>query len=286
MSFEDDAAKYGYSIAFLNAYPEIKDLVQKAIKADWSVDVFQAKFANSNFWKTHGDAARKAAVLQVDDPAEYGAMWNRTQQHVAQMLGQQGGSTSDWATINAVAGKIIFEGWNDERAMQEIGQHVTFGTNGQAGGKAGEAQAELNQYAYNMGVKNSDTWIQQAVRDIASGKKTPLDYKNQIMQQAIAAFPSYADQFKAGSTLQDLAQPYIQSMSSILEIAPGQVNLFDDSIRNALNYKGSDGKVGAKPLWQFQNDLRSDPRWKLTQNAQDASMGVAHKVLQDFGLYY
>lgn len=286
MSFEDDATKYGYSVAFLQAYPEIMDLVKKAIKASWSPEVFQARFANTNFWKSHGDAARKAAVMQVDDPTEYSALWNRTQHHVMDLLGQQGGNANDWSVINAISGKIIMEGWNDERAMQEIGQHVVFGTNGQAGGKAGEAQAELNQYAYQMGVKNSDHWIQSAVMDIVSGKKTPLDYKNQIMQQAIAAFPSYADQFKAGSTLQDLAQPYLQSMSSVLEIAPGQVNLFDNTIRNALNYKGADGKVGAKPLWQFQNDLRADPRWKQTQNAQDSIMGTAHKVLQDFGLYY
>lgn len=286
MSFEDDAAKFGYSVAFLNAYPEVKSLVQQAVKANWSIDVFQAKFRNSTFWKTHSDAARKAATLQTDDPGEYAALWNRTQQHVIELMGQQGANTKDWSVINAVAGKVIFEGWNDERAMQEIGMHVTFGTNGMAGGKAGESQSELNQYAYQMGVKNSDQWIQQAVRDIASGKKTMFDYKNQIMQQAIAAFPTYADQFKTGSTLQDLAQPYMQSMSSILEIPPGQINLFDDSIRNALNYKGTDGKVSAKPLWQFQNDLRNDPRWKQTQNAQDASMGVAHKVLQDFGFYY
>jgi hypothetical protein len=42
----------------------------------------------------------------------------------------------------------------------------------------------------------------------------------------------------------------------------------------------------AKPLWQFENELRSDPRWKKTQNAQDSLMQVGHQVLADFGLKY
>jgi len=75
-------------------------------------------------------------------------------------------------------------------------------------------------------------------------------------------------------------------MSQILEIPSGSVNLFDNTVRNALSWKDPAGAVGAKPIWQFQNDLRQDERWKKTQNAQDAAMGTAHKVLQDFGMAY
>jgi hypothetical protein len=37
-------------------------------------------------------------------------------------------------------------------------------------------------------------------------------------------------------------------------------------------------------LWEFQQQLRQDPRWNYTRNAQDSLMGTARKVLQDFGL--
>jgi len=285
LNLEEMARKFGYSAAFLNAYPEIKGLVQQAIDQDWTEEMFQARFKNTNFWRNLSEQHRKIAIMQTDDPAEYGALWNRTQQHVINLIGQMGGNANDWNLINKVAGQMIWEGWNDERGLQEIGMHITFGNTGMAGGKAGETQMEINKYAYDMGVKNSDTWMQQALRDVMSGSKSMQDIKNQIMQQSIAAFPSYADQFKTGATLSDIAQPYLQSMSTILELAPGSVNLFDPTVRNALNFKGTDGKVTNKPLWQFQADLRSDPRWTKTQNAQDSLMGVGKKVLQDFGIY-
>jgi len=137
-----------------------------------------------------------------------------------------------------------------------------------------------------MGVQNSDWWIQDAVRAVVRGSKSEQDFKNDITSQAIAAFPQYEKQLRAGSTLSDLAQPYTQSMSQILEIPPGTVNMFDPTIRKAMSFKDAAGAASAMPLWDFQNSLRKDDRWKKTQNAQDSTMGVAHKVLQDFGVYH
>jgi hypothetical protein len=279
------AQQYGFTLSFLNAYPEVGALFDQAVKEGWSADMFQARFKNSNWYKSMSDSQRKAALLSQSDPAEWSALWNRTQNHVIQMMSDAGAFDNNWDHINAIAGKIIWEGWNDERARQEVGQWVVFGPNGMAGGKAGETQQELNQYAYNMGVKNSDQWMQDSIRSVMSGRDTTQSIKAQIANQAMAAFPSLSDQIKAGATVADLAQPYMQSMGQILELNPGEVNLFDPTIRNALGWKDSTGKAAAKPLWQFQNDLRSDDRWKSTKNAQDAIMGTAHSVLQQFGIY-
>lgn len=285
ISREEMAQKYGYTLAFMNAYPEVGQLIEQAVKGDWTADKFTAQLRNTNWWKTTNEQTRKMAMLWTSDPAEWGALWGRTQMHVISLMGELGGPSGDWNAIQAISGKVINEGWDDERIRYEIGNYVTFGTGGLAGGKAGEVQQDLNSYAYSMGVKNADWWIQGAVRGVISGKNSVQDFKRDIMNQAIATFPGYADQLKAGQTMHDLAQPYMQSMSQILEIAPGQINLFDPTIKNALAYKDKAGVATAKPLWQFQNDLRSDDRWKKTQNAQDSVMGTAHNILQQFGFY-
>jgi hypothetical protein len=76
-------------------------------------------------------------------------------------------------------------------------------------------------------------------------------------------------------------------MSQILELPGGSINLFDPTVKKALQYKDpTTGQSTVKPLWQFENELRGDPRWKKTQNAQDSLMQVAHHVLSDFGLKY
>lgn len=283
---EELAQQYGLTGMLVSAYPELRVLFEQAVRETWTADKFQAKLRNTQWYKERSETNRKISILQYTDPATYGKMWNDAQLRMRQLMADAGANPDDWAVINAVAGKVIFEGWNDSQARDYIGQYIVFGKGGLASGKAGEVQEKLNAFAYSMGVQNSDWWLQDAVRNVVRGAKSEQDYKNEITSQAIAAFPQYENQLRAGSTLQDLAQPYIQSMSQILEIAPGSVNMFDQTIRKAMSFKDSSGVAAAMPLWDFQNSLRKDDRWKQTQNAQDAAMGTAHKVLQDMGIYY
>ena len=113
------------------------------------------------------------------------------------------------------------------------------------------------------------------------------DMKSQILNKAKASFPQWTKQLEGGQTVADIASPYLQSMSEILELPPGSVNLFDTTVKKALNYTnpGTLAKE-AKPLWQFENELRADPRWRKTKNAQDSLFQVGHQVLADFGFKY
>lgn len=286
LSQEELAQQYGLTGALIAAYPELRGLFEQAVREQWTADKFQAKLRNTEWYKTRSEPNRKASIMQYTDPASYKKLWDETYLRMQMLMADLGANPNDWGVINAVVGKTIFEGWNDNQAREYIGQYIVFGKGGLASGKAGEVQEKLNSFAYAMGVQNSDWWIQDAVRSVVRGWKTEQDFKNEIMGQAIAAFPQYEKQLRAGSTLQDLAQPYMQSMSQILEIAPGSINMFDQTIRSAMSFKDSAGVASAMPLWDFQNSLRKDERWKKTQNAQDAAFGTAHKVLQDMGIYY
>jgi len=81
----------------------------------------------------------------------------------------------------------------------------------------------------------------------------------------------------------DVAQGYLQSLSTLLEKNPAEVDLYDKRIREALSAKGADGKPTAKPIWQFEQDLRKDPEWMSTQNAQDTFGQATQAILKDFG---
>lgn len=279
------AQQYGFTLNLMNAYPELGKLFDQASREQWTADRFGAAVKNTQWYQGLTDTGRKAIVMQYTDPASYGKLWNDTQTHVRTLAASMGVDPNNWDAVNAVSQKIIMEGWSDERANNELGLHLNFGNGGMVGGAAGQEVQNLNSYAYSMGIKNSDDWIRQNVMNIVRGSSSDQDAKNQIMSQAIAAFPQYEQQIRSGMTVEALAQPYTQSMQQILEIPAGQVNLFDPTIRNAMSFRDPSGSGAAQPLWQFQNSLRQDPRWSKTQNAQDAAMGTAHKVLSDFGLY-
>jgi len=284
LSPDELAQQYALTSGLINAFPELKTLFDQAVREGWTADKFQAKFRNTNWYQSRTDTQRKAAIMSYQDPATWGQLWNTTQSHVRDLMGDMGADPNNWDQINAAASKIIWDGFDDNRTRDFLGQFIVFGEGGLASGKAGATQQELNSYAYSMGVQNADWWQQSAIRQIMTGQKTSQDFKNEILKQSIAAFPGLEQQLRAGQTLADVAQPYTQSMAQILEIPVGNINMFDPTIRNALSFKDPGGATNTQPLWQFQNTLRQDPRWTKTQNAQDAAMGTAHKVLQDFGM--
>jgi hypothetical protein len=123
----------------------------------------------------------------------------------------------------------------------------------------------------------------QWVKGAATGSLNEDEVKVWLTQQASSRYPALADRLKAGETLMDIASPYMQSYAQTLELNPNAISLKDNMIQSALSAKDAQGKPTTKSVWEFENDLRNDPRYMKTQQAQDKSMAIGHQVLRDFG---
>lgn len=282
------AEQYGFASSFLNSIPEIKKLFEDAVSGGWSKDKFQAKLRDTKWFKSTSADERKYVLEISADPASAQQRWDLTNTKVRQLANKLGVIETDftWQKIHEATRGMIYGGWDESQVRyfmgQFVGDHTTW-----TQGEAGEVWDQLKQYSYAMGVDLSGDWYRGKIQNIVRGISTVQDYKSEIAALAKANFPQWSAQIDGGQTVADIAQPYMQSMAQILELPAGSVNLFDDTIKKALTYTDSKTlEKGAKPLWQFENDLRSDPRWKQTKNAQDSLMQVGHKVLADFGLAY
>lgn len=150
-------------------------------------------------------------------------------------------------------------------------------------GPAGKYFVQVKNLAAQNGINLSDSAATDYATNIAAGKLDPDTAYNTIRESAAAAFPALADKIKAGINVKTLADPYIQSMSNILEIPDTGIDLFDPKIRSAMAYTLPDGKVGTKSIYDFEKELRQDPRWQYTNNARQQAASVASTVLKDFG---
>lgn len=280
------AEQYGFASSMLNAYPELQKLFNQSIKNGWDQSTFQAKLRNTQWWKTHSQTERDYITLGFTDKATANQKYNQAYTHVQQVAEQLGVTSAKVKKqLGVAAYNLIAKGWTDEQLKNYLGTYVIFDTSKgyHPGGEGEQHYDSLMQYSYSMGIKNAPGWYADWSRKIVRGLATEDDAKADIRKQAKAHYSRYATQIDAGQTVTDLAQPYIQSMQNILEINPGSISLFDGSIQKALTYKQK-GAVTTKPIWQFEQELRADPRWKKTKNAQDSLMGVAHGILQEFGL--
>ncbi len=150
-------------------------------------------------------------------------------------------------------------------------------------GPSGKYFVALKNFATDNGLRLSDGAATSYANSIAAGTIDENTAFNALRESAAEAFPALADKIKAGINLKTLADPYIQSMSDILEIPDSGIDLFDPKVRSALAYTLPDGKVGTKSIYDFEKELRKDPRWQYTNNARNDAASVASTVLKDFG---
>jgi len=287
MSKDETAESYGFNEAFLDANPELKKKFNQAVKEGWSADKFQAEIRDTRWWKTHSQSERDFLTLKFGDPKTADQKLQQAYVHVRQLAAQMGivENTTQMGRIKQWAYNYAAKGWDDATLRDTIGKYVYFDKGLQ--GEGGDTINQLRSYAYSMGVTMSSSWYTGNARNVIRGVAALQDYKDQILKQAKAQFPTFSKQLDAGQTVADIASPYLSSMQTILEIPTGSVSVQDKLIKSALNSK--DPKTGASqamPIWQFENKLRDDPRWKSTQNAQNSMMQVAHQVLSDFGVKY
>jgi hypothetical protein len=275
------ASEYGLTSALINSSKELKSLFNKAVAGGWSATKFQASLKNTKWWKTQSDTLRKYVTLKYEDPATFKQNWSNAQFKVNQLAVQVGignqilaGGKSSKLLKEAIYNSLAL-GWSDDRIKDWLGTKATT-HGGIMWGEAGDAFDKLHTVAYTNGMKYSSDWYKKQAVAVVSGKTTENTVEAQIRQAAAAQYSAFSTQILAGQNAIDLAAPYIKSVSSLLELPETDVDLFNKHVADAMKK--------ATPLYEFETQVRSDPLWNKTKNAQDSAMALAHQVAKDFGL--
>ena len=153
-------------------------------------------------------------------------------------------------------------------------------------GPAGKYFENLKNLAIRNGIKLSDVAAKDYADKIVAEQLDENTAYSMIRESAASAFPQFSEKIKAGVDLKTLADPYVQSMSSILEIPDTGIDLFDPTVRSALSYRDKAGVVGTKSLYDFETELKNDPRWAYTKNARKSLDSAGMGFLRTIGLAY
>lgn len=283
VSPEELAASYGFTYAFLEGNKDLKHIFDQAVKGTWSTDKFQAAIRDTNWWKKNSESMRKAQITKATDPATWEAMMD-AQTIKVQQLAAEVGAAIPKSKLKKIVTTSLQTNMDEGQMRDMLGKYVGFTKDGTLHGEAGMHEFTMKQYAAEMGINISDQTIKNQAQRVIRKVATTQDFESDIREHAKSMYPAYATQLDAGQTMKDIASPYMQMMSQTLEIPDGDIDLFDPTIKGALNGLSSDGKPTGLTLTDFAQKLRSDPRWTTTQNAQNSAFQVGQKVLKDMGL--
>lgn len=285
MTPEELASNYGWAYGFLNSNKELKSLFKKAVDGTWTADKFQAEMRDTAWWKKNSNTRREAQVMKNTDPATWNAQMDAAKIQVRQLAAQIGAAIPE-GKLAKIAQNMIETGADEDQMRYALGEYVNFTKDGTLKGEAAMHEYTMKQYAASMGITIDDQTIKNQAQRVIRKVATTQDFEDQIRQQAKSMFPGYEDQIDAGSTIKDIAAPYMQMMGNELELPDTSINVVDPIIKKAMNGLDAKGRPAGVSLTDFQQQLRSDPRWRNTQKAQNNAMQTGVKVLQDMGLVF
>jgi len=198
------------------------------------------------------------------------------------------------------------QGWTLQKFQQQIENSEWFKTHGQTyrslialqysdpttfkqqyAQQMATAESQVQQLAASYGFTISSAAAQAQAKGIVYGSATLDSLRKNYVMQAKSLFPGLSTQLDQGQTVTDIAQPYVQTMSSLLEVDPSTLSSSTPLIKKALqglpSQTAGTTTPSVVPLWQFENMVRQDPRWGYTDNAKQSAASMLVQLGQNFG---
>lgn len=275
---------YGLSYALFKAFPELEQLLKDAIAGNWTPTKFQVELRQTKWFEKHSDVWREVTALHYSDPATFNDRLAESQAAVANLAASVGAQLTDKG-LERLAKRALLFGFDEAQIRDVLAKHVKPSGAGYYTGELSVVEDALRATALQNGISLAPDQMKKWMQSIVRGDASQEQYVTAIRRMAADAFPLYGEQVNAGVDLMDVASPFIQSMSELLEINPADVKLTDPTIRRALSgRRDSSGKVVATTLSEFEDALRQDSRWMYTKNARQTAEGMAASIGKMWGL--
>lgn len=294
-------AEYGFVGSLIKSNPEIEAIHTEATNGDWfstaaGVAKYKRKIQGTAWYQENNQYARAAYTAFNLSKEGKGADWQAMMQNarlaVEDRATEKGARNLTETDLQNLSRQYIYQGWGkdnrgglmDKALADYIGMSASPSGDGKMlYGSAGDLSGSLRRYAADNGIEYSDSWYTSAAQSVARNLTTEEDWLRDIEEKAVSRWPVFAKQIQSGMTAKDLASPYRQIMARTFEIADNDIGIDDPYIRGALGGFDDSGSPKAMNLWDFEQQLRNDPRWANTKQALDQTSSVASSVLKMFG---
>lgn len=275
-------SKDGFAIGLIDSHPELKSVFSEALTKNWSVDRALLAIQNTSWFQNHSASQRQYEELLHSDP---GQLQRKIDQQVADLRQMETSFGIHVDDVNGLATAIIRNGMDPQEQQQAIAH--AFRYKGQTlSGQVGTDVDNLKQLSeqYYVGLTNKQ--LTNMSQRMLIGQLDPSAVTDYFKNAALSKFPHLKQQINDGHTVEDIANPYKVEMAKYWHDDPDFANNIknqDPMIMKALQQNTPEGSQ-LMPIWQFQQQLKSDPRWLKTDNARDSMMDSATGLLQDMGL--
>lgn len=269
---------------------------KKTPGVEWDATQISMQIQNSNWYKQNDANIRIAENARLSDPAT----WKRKVSEIAGSIRRKAtemGANLEGTNLEELAEKILKSNWSyvdaspggtipDSILDQFLVPLIGPDPKGRFGGNAGVNASSIRQTLKQYGVKVTDAWVLDQVRGLEDGTRTEVDVLNSVVELARQTWGPMGSGISDTVPTSQLASPYMATMAAVLELDESVIDLDTPEIKNALMYVDpATGQQRQKSLWEFEQELRRDPRWEGTKQGQKELGDAAMQMMRDFGFW-
>lgn len=256
-----------------------------------NLEVFRAWW-NENWSKTDWfqsrDSFRRESEIQRADPStrlDYERSLERTQTRIQGLADAYGIQLSEGELQDLTEESRLMQ-WTDseieEKLRPILGTQILEAEPGSLMGAAGDFETQLLQWSSQNGLQLSRSAAAKYIENMTLGRQTLRDVQDDLRRTYLAGmYPAWADRINEGVDPSVLFDPYKNSAQRLLEVE--NIGLEDPIMQRAMQRVGTDGKPVQMPLYEFEKEVRKDPRWQKTDNAYATYTSVGTELLKMFG---
>jgi hypothetical protein len=248
----------------------------------WSFDAFKLDM-DQHPWRQKYNSE---AIKDMDREARFPEVYRQELDAEVETLRDQAvqaGVQVDEVELRELAKQKRRFGMNEAQLRNTLTDLAT-AKSGDFRGAAGSFQRNIKEWSRRNGISLTDNLVNDYVRRIQRGDMTEEDVLSDLRRTYMAgAYPAWSDRIDAGYDIADIAAPYKEKMARLLEMDDNAIDFNDPLLQRGLQGVGADGKPSVVPLYEFERQVREDPRWQYTDNAYSTYTDVGTKLLQMFG---
>jgi hypothetical protein len=275
---------YGYGTAVVNAIPELKATLDKAIREDWTPQKFQSELQNTKWWKQKQESVRKWDVLKAQTPGEARRQQQQRRGEIDRMALSMG--IVNAKDIVAFTEQSLREGWTSEEIRSRLAAQFTYSSKGTTSGQAAVSVQQLRDLGRAYGVPMSDRTVSIWTRKILEGTADVASFEEEMRRMARGRFAGIADELDKGFSVEDVFDSYRETAARVLKLNPEDIDLSDPKWSKAINYR-EPGSTGARAMnldeWERELRVNKAYGWDKTTDAKNEGFALATSIRKAFG---
>lgn len=281
---QDILGGYGFVGLLAKAVPELKGILDQAVKGQWTPDRFVQTVADSNWYKSTSATQREWITKQVTDPASAERELTVGSDKIRNMSQSLGFNMPDIDQARGLWLRSRLDNLDEVGTKALLARMLAPSASG--GGDMGRMVNDMFKLAFDYGYTSpglTDEILAAARKTMAeSGVADTTAWQSKMTSYAEAFYAPYKDDIRGGRTVSEIAKPVVDRVAQLLEMNPANVDLTDPLVKKAMTQWNAEGR--AYSLREIEDQTRRDARWKATDNAKQGAVQMVEEILNKFGM--